>query len=211
MLALAVIDGDREVRPVVHEILAPGRGEPVILTVAFSGNAPLDIDFEAFEVVFHDEVDDAGNSIGAVNGRGAAGQYLDALDQRGRDRIDVDGLGTRRTGYVAPAVDEHEGAFRAHAAKLEHRLTGRAENARVVGVERGACRTGTAGADLTGQQRGNRPHDFGDVDLARQADVFAGYGLDGNRSAEVRVASDARAGNDDVVDDLALFLRKQFG
>ena len=49
----------------------------------------LRVDAQAAEVGVHDEVDDAGDRVGAVHRRRAAGQHVDALDQRGRDEVDV--------------------------------------------------------------------------------------------------------------------------
>ena len=51
----------------------------------------LGVDLHAFEVMLHDEVDDAGHGVSAVNGRGAAGQDVDALNQRGGDEVQVSG------------------------------------------------------------------------------------------------------------------------
>ena len=209
MLALAVIDRHREVGAVVVEVFAPGTGDSVVLTVTLAGDAALHVHLEAFEVVLHDEVDDARDRVSTVNSGSAAGQYLNAFDQRRRDGVDVHRLGAGRARYVASAVDQHQGTLGAHAAKLQYGLTGRAEDTGVVGVECGGVRATTTGADFTGQQRGNGSNNLGDVDLARQANVLTGNGLDGDRSAEVRVAGDARAGNGNFVNDLTFLLREE--
>ena len=58
-------------------------------------------EIDAGEVLLGDEVDDTGHGVGAVGRRGAAGQDVDAVDQRKRDVVQVDaaarvGAGTRR-------------------------------------------------------------------------------------------------------------------
>jgi hypothetical protein len=44
---------------------------------------------EALEIGVHDEVDDAGHSIGTVDRRRAAGEDVDPLDECGRDGVEV--------------------------------------------------------------------------------------------------------------------------
>src|SRR3546814_18377006 len=47
-------------------------------------------DFKTREVALGDEVDDAGDRVGAIGGHRRAGQRVDALDQRERDVVEVD-------------------------------------------------------------------------------------------------------------------------
>ncbi len=78
---------------------------------------------EALEILLQDEVHDAGDGVGAVHRRGAAGDDFHALDRRGGDRVDVDdeqGVG----GLRAAAVDQHEIAIGAEAAQVQRRGAG---------------------------------------------------------------------------------------
>ena len=82
----------------------------VVLLVVVA--AVVQVDLEALEPVVHDEVHDSGDRIGAVDCRCAAGQQLDALDQRHRDLVEVSCVtvlasGLRTTRRQTAAIDEH--------------------------------------------------------------------------------------------------------
>ena len=64
---------------------------PVVGVVVVLVEAVLGVEADALEVGVHDEVDDAGDGVRAVDRRGAAGQHVDAVDDRGRDDVDVGG------------------------------------------------------------------------------------------------------------------------
>ena len=113
---------DRDVAAVVlAEVHAPQRIAVDALVVALAGNAEVATDFGAFVVLLEDQVDDAGDGIGAI-GRGAAdGKVLDALDHRGRHHVEVD-LDTRCAraedrrrvaGDEAATIDQGQGAVAA--------------------------------------------------------------------------------------------------
>ena len=51
--------------------------------------AELVIELDALEIIDHQEIDHPGHGVGAIGRRGAAGQHLDALDQRAGDLVDV--------------------------------------------------------------------------------------------------------------------------
>jgi hypothetical protein len=53
----------------------------VVVVLAVLVDRVLRVDAHALEVLVHDEVDDAADGVGAVNGRGAAGQHVDAFDE----------------------------------------------------------------------------------------------------------------------------------
>src|SRR5690606_22045567 len=76
----------------------------------------------AFEVGIEHEVDDARHRVGAVHGGGATGQHVDALDQSGGDLVEVTGLGADAARRQAVAVDQHQGAVGAQAAKVGGRV-----------------------------------------------------------------------------------------
>ncbi len=101
----------------------------VVGVVVVLVHAVLSIEPHAFELVVHDEVDDARDGIGAVYGGRAARQHFDALDQRGRYLIQVrrSGAVLRRIARHQPAaVDQHQRALRAEIAQIDSRRTGRA-------------------------------------------------------------------------------------
>ncbi len=83
----------------------------------------------AVEILAQDNVDDAGDCVRAVNGRGAAAQYFDALDGGRRDgaevhRIALAVVGQRVVGDTA-AVDQHQSAARAQRAQVDDGSVGR--------------------------------------------------------------------------------------
>ncbi len=91
--------------------------------------AALAADLEALIVAAQHEVDDARDGVRTVNGRVAARHDVDALDQVVRDRVDVHrhGVVENVARDVAAAVDQHQGALRAEAAKIEQVEAGDAD------------------------------------------------------------------------------------
>src|SRR3546814_7625459 len=55
-----------------------------------------------------DDVDDAGDGVGAIDRRGATGDDLDPVDEIARDRRQTDAVADRRIGHGAPSVDRSE-------------------------------------------------------------------------------------------------------
>src|SRR5690606_33781567 len=93
------------------------------VAAAAGGGAHARGDQVAFVVGAHDDVDHARDRVRTVDGRGAAGQDLDALDGRGRDRVEVHRVrlavvGQRVVGGAA-AVDQHQLVTRAEATQVE--------------------------------------------------------------------------------------------
>src|ERR1700679_2363425 len=54
-------------------------------------DALLAVEFDAFEVLSHHAVDDAGHGVRTVNGGGAAGEDFDVIDERSRNLVQVGG------------------------------------------------------------------------------------------------------------------------
>ncbi len=84
-----------------------------LLVVVLKG-ADVGVELHALEVVVHDEVDDTGNRVGAVGGRGAAREHFDPLHQRGWNVVHVGGAVAvdRRIARHQPApVDQHQRAL----------------------------------------------------------------------------------------------------
>ena len=123
-------DAEHDVAAAVAAIRAEQRGRACLTGLAVVHRAVLNVEVDAFEVLPRDEVDDSGYGVGAVHGRRAACDDLDALDRGGRDRVQVDGH-RRVDGHRPIAVEEHEVAVRAEAAKAHHRRARRGRRARV--------------------------------------------------------------------------------
>ncbi|KAG0770902.1 hypothetical protein G6F22_016977 [Rhizopus arrhizus] len=62
----------------------------LVVATALLGTASAHVDVHALEVVLEDDVDHAGDGIGAVHRRCTGSQHLDALDQRARNVGQVD-------------------------------------------------------------------------------------------------------------------------
>src|SRR5690606_41653436 len=89
------------------------------IRIAFAADPAADVGLESFEIVAQDEVDDACDGVGAVDGGRAAGQYLDPLHQRARNRIGVGLDGGLAARHVPPAVDQHQRSRGTHAAQVQ--------------------------------------------------------------------------------------------
>src|SRR4029079_11282503 len=133
-LALRVTGEERDVATTIVEVAAEGQDGVIALANAMVGDGDAAISLDTREVLLQDEVDDARDGVRTVNGRGTAGHHVDAVDQRGRDRVGVDDR-VDVIGDVATAVDEHEGALRAEAAEVD----GGDAAARVVRRAAGRC------------------------------------------------------------------------
>ncbi|MNQ72586.1 hypothetical protein D3C85_872940 [compost metagenome] len=161
-----------------------------LLAVAEARDAVLGVEGQAFKILLEDEVHDAGQGVRTVGRRCAAGHDFNALDQRSRNAVQVDGVGLV-VRDEATAVHQHQGAARANAAQVD---SGRTVS-RVVGV---------------GRQAGNHlrqlVQDLFDVDVAAGLNLL---GADGRNRAvgDVVLAHDARAGHDDVADFAGLVRR----
>ena len=90
------------------EVRARGYAHLIALGVTAIGNAGLNVELQALEIVFQDDVDDAGHGIGAVHGGRPAGNNFDSLDERRGNGVQVNRGCARLGADVAPAVDENE-------------------------------------------------------------------------------------------------------
>ena len=84
----------------------------LVVNVALLREAVAAVDGEPFEVVVEQHVDHAADRVRAVDGRSAVLEDLDALDQRGREEVDVleQGAAGSQGGGIrdAPAVEQHQ-------------------------------------------------------------------------------------------------------
>ena len=169
----------------------------VVVVVVVLVHAVLRIEPHAFELVVHDEVDDAGDRVGAVHGGRAARQHFDALDQRRRNLVQVGrgrGVLRRIAGHQAAAVDQHERALRAEVAQIDGRRAGRA-------VRQVAAEVGERLRQVVDQVL--------DARHALDLDLFGAHGRHRADAREIGLRN-ARAGHDHFLDGrVFLRLRRQ--
>ena len=128
-----VVHGEHSVTTAVSKVAAHGDARTPLDGVAvFHRGAVLAVDFNAFEIVAHDEVGHTGHSVSAVGRSCTAGDDFNALDECRRDRVDVD-CATGEGGHATTAIDKHEVTARTQTAKVEN---GAAVGARVVRLGR---------------------------------------------------------------------------
>ena len=147
-------------------------------------------DFDALEVLLHDEVHDAGDGIRAVHRGRATRQDVDALDHLRRNLVEVRRRARRAAVGHAPTVDQHERARVAETAKVERRRAGRA-------VRHGHVLRSEGLRQLVYEVLDSRD--------ASRHDVLGRDLRHGRRRLEVR-GSDARARDDDLTQ---VFLRER--
>src|SRR6202012_5628402 len=111
--------GQLDIAVAVVEIVPDRNARRVLLAAAILRDARLYACRNAFQIVFHDEVHDAGHAIRAVNGRRTTGRDVDAVDQRDRDRVDVDSRRARDRTDDALTVFQGQRADVAEVAQAE--------------------------------------------------------------------------------------------
>ncbi len=172
--ALVVAEGQHQVPAVVLERTeALGQAEAAFAR-AVLGMRVADRDVGIGPVALGDEVDDAGDGVGAVQGRGAVGQQFDAVDGRDRNRIEVEAGGEAGERLAAElrqalAVQQDQGTGFAHVMD---------RNAREAeGAAADRCRF--AGRAL---HRRHALHQVGHRGHARSADGLGGNDRDRQRA-----------------------------
>ena len=172
--------------PAALEGLAEGRAVGALLAVTLAVLADIDAGFATIEILAGDDVDHAGDGIGAVQRGGAVGQHFHALDDGRRDRGQV-GVTAGADAHAA-AVDQHQAAFRAQVAQAD---------VHAAEVARGGQRRGAAHARRTGGR--NVLQDVSDVDVALLLDLGA-VERDHRLCGFDTGLADARAGDFDAVE-----------
>src|SRR4029077_7868762 len=106
---------------ILGESAADGQRPEAGVGTAFGGAPALAANADAIEMVLEDEIDDAGDCFGAVHRRRTAGDDIDALDEVGRNHIDVDhACGTGRVARdEASTIDEHQRPVVAEVAQVD--------------------------------------------------------------------------------------------
>ncbi|MNQ65169.1 hypothetical protein D3C85_796180 [compost metagenome] len=166
--------------------------------VGFQRLVVLTFDDQAFKVLAGLDVDHAGHGVRAVHRRGAVAQDFDAVDHGGRQDVQVGRTdrAARTGGRDATAVQQHQGAARAHAAQAD-------------GVGAGAAVGDVAAVGVVDLRRaagdGRALQRFRGRGEALQGGFFTRHDL-GRRRGVVVVAANARTDDDDFVDGRCGFL-----
>ena len=135
----------------------------------------------ALVVAARDEVDDAADSVRAVDGGGAVLEHLDALQSSGRDVVQVDACAVAGRCEIsqAPAVEQHQRARHTDAAQVCTIEAALARSAvgdrRAVGQGR---RVGADGLEQFGGRRGAALVDVFAADRLHRKCRFASESLD---------------------------------
>ena len=123
-VALVHVHGTIHVVAVAGQVAHAIQHAGLALAIGFHAGRKLAVGarFQPLIRFFGDHVDDAGDGVGAIHGRGAVREDFHALDGGGRNRVDVDehGLeaGRRAIERQAAAIEQHQRALRAHAAQI---------------------------------------------------------------------------------------------
>ena len=132
---------------VVGEVAHAGRqAGAILLGVATAGNAELGAAADAVVGLLGDDVDHAGDRVGAVAGRCAVAQHVDPLDDVVGDRVEVDEVTRTVVGQRivsrAKAVEQDERRVGRKAAQRDCRCTAgeRAVGGEAVGQGRAVVR-----------------------------------------------------------------------
>ena len=123
---MVVVEREEEVAFAAVEIAALGDLDVPVIAAAVLREAAAGAKAEAVVVAARDGIDDAGRGIGAVDGRGAVAQHLDArhggggeLVHVGRERRDATFGHTDRVRREAAAVEKYEGVAGAKATESD--------------------------------------------------------------------------------------------
>ena len=146
----------------------------------------------ALLVVLQDDVDDAGDRVGAILGGGPVLQHLDALDRRRRDQVEIGG----RRALIGSAEDREVGRAVAALAVDQHERVVRTQPAQ-------PGRQREVGGIATERLRGERRHELcQDLVQVRLADMAHEVGVEHLDRCSAFGGGDpgrAGAGDDDVV------------
>src|SRR5690606_7735799 len=99
-----VLTADHEASAATAEREAAGDPHMIIVAVSFAGLAEVDVELHAFEIAIEEDVDDTRDGARAVGCGGPARHDFRALDQDGRNEIEIDAVALRRRDE-APRVD----------------------------------------------------------------------------------------------------------
>ena len=122
--ALEIIARHDQIATTIREITAHRQVDGVNGRPGGTIHVELGARFHALEIVAHDEVHDACDGIGAIDGRRTTRHDFRARDQARRDRVEIGDL-LRAVNGIAPPIDQHQIASRTKAAQIDVRKTAR--------------------------------------------------------------------------------------
>ena len=130
---LAIFGVEDDVVAVLDEIAEAMRQRDARLVAVVLGRlAVRRLGDGADEILLEDDVDDAGDRVGAVDRRGAILQHFDPLDHFKRNLVQVDKAALRVVGEHrrrdAATVEKNEGGVRAQAAERDAGRRGAGRN-----------------------------------------------------------------------------------
>ena len=128
-ILIGKLDVRHDVAATIAEIPTGSGADKLLGVVALVRQAHLATNLHAIKIALEDKVDDAGDSVRAVNCRIAARDDIDPIDEIDGNGVDVDRLLTWRRSHVTAAVLQNERAGRALAAQIERADPGGADEA----------------------------------------------------------------------------------
>ena len=186
-IQLLVFTEGVDVQAVVKQVLAGQHRNALRILAAVVELRPAGIDFQALEVFAQLEVQHTGNGVRTIDGRRAARDDFNALDQQTRNGVDVDCQGALRGSDVAAAVNQRQRTARAQRAQVRQRQAARVQN---------AC--GRVRRNLRVHQRRDGRQIVDDRVLTGRQQGFAAD-LDQGGGSRDRIATDTRTSDDDFV------------
>ena len=180
---LAVTQAGHDVEPRGLQAACAKKHAAVVDVAATGfGHVHRAADFKAGVVLAQDEIHDATDGVGAVDGRSAVFQDLDAVNGCKRDGVQVHRLAVQTVWRHAPTVEQDQGVLRAQATQ------GNARRAIVGGsarVDRAVEKVTALVADHvvnTGAVGGQGLHQLLGAGDAGSGDVFSANDLDRQRA-----------------------------
>ena len=180
LVTLGVAERDHGATAIIGELATGSHRGADDLAVALAVLRGVRVDLQAFEVLLRDEVHHARDGVRAVHGRSTTRHHVHALDEGGRDEVDVDGTAGAERGQ-ALAVHQDEGTVRAEATQVD----GGGARVAVVDVFRGAR-----------QELRHLTQRAFQVDRVQLLEGLGSHRGDGAVGLEVRLG-DTRTGDDD--------------
>ena len=137
--ALGIVDTGHQRTALAGD--APSQVDGGFITIATRGLAVTHGSLGTVKTLLGDDVDHAGDRIGAVDGRSAVLEHFHALDQRHRNHVQIDrAVGAGAAVDDAAAIEQHQGAVDAQPAQVD--LGGAVAVLGPVGIALAAGKTG---------------------------------------------------------------------
>ncbi len=130
------------------QVPATGNPKSIGACIAAAGLSDLGLGLQAAELGVEHKVDHAGHGVRAIDGRSAARDDVDPLDQHLRNRVGID-LTIERGWRRAPAIDKDQGANGPKVAQIQKTAAEHAGRSAAAAADRvGAARAGRRPREL---------------------------------------------------------------